>query len=100
MAIILTGLLIAAVLTIVGTGVDNSLLYWATGYAINSMAFVLLASRGSIPDLFSVLLANILIASAYAFYAYGLFRFLKKTMHPLVLWGPVFVVAILFPVFF
>jgi diguanylate cyclase (GGDEF)-like protein len=95
--IVLIGILIATILAVVGLGVDNSLIYWAGGYATQSLAFSLLAMRGIVPDLYSVLLANMLIAMSYALYAWGLLRFLKQNINPLVVAGPVLIVATVFP---
>ena len=97
-AIILTGIVIAVVLTIVGRGVDNSLLYWAAGFFINSIGFILLALRDIAPDVLSVLLANILIVSSYAFFAQGLQIFLKEQFSELLIWAPVLIIAIGFPI--
>ena len=95
--VVLMGALIATILAIVGKGIDDSLIYWATSYGINSVAFLLLAFRGQIPDLYSVILANIMIASSYALYAYGLSKYLNQTINLLLLWGPVLIVTLLFP---
>jgi diguanylate cyclase (GGDEF)-like protein len=95
--IVLTGILIAVVLAAVGQGVDHSLSYWAAGFAIHSIAFSLLAMRGIIADLYSVLLANMLIALSYALFACGLLRFLKQSIHPALIAGPVLIIAATFP---
>lgn len=98
-ALVLAGMLIAAILAIVSRGTDTSLTYWAAGYGINSLAFALLAMRGMVPDLFSVVLANSMIACSYALYVYGLLKFLQQSVNPLVIWGPVLTVVITFPFF-
>jgi diguanylate cyclase (GGDEF)-like protein len=92
--IVLIGILIAAILAIVGKGANTNLLFWAAGFGINSIAFALLAMRGLIPDLYSVWLANVMIATSFAFYAFGLMRFLNQFSNPLLVWGPVLIVAI------
>lgn len=90
-------MVIAAILTLVGWGVDSSLLYWAAGFGVNSMAYVLIALRDQIPDLLSVLLANMLIASTYAIFAYGLTKFLNRSISPLVIWAPVLIIFTAYP---
>ncbi|MDP3517677.1 MAG: GGDEF domain-containing protein [Pseudohongiella sp.] len=95
--IILIGFIISAVLTVVGRGTDTSLLFWAAGFFINSLGFVLLALRGSVPDVLSVVLANTLIVASYAFFAQGLQMFLKEQFSKLLIWAPVLVIALGFP---
>lgn len=98
--LVLIDIVIAIILLVVGRQVDSSLLYWAAGYGINSVAYVLVALRGDIPDILSVLTANSLVAATYAFYALGLLKFLNRMLSwplALVIWGPLLVVVCVFP---
>lgn len=96
-AIILIGVVITVILTVVGTGHDSSLLYWAAGYGANSYSFALIALRGEIPDLLSITLANVLLVAGYAFYALGLQRFLQQRLHWLAIWAPVILIGLSYP---
>lgn len=96
-AIITTGIVLAVILTIVGLGVDSSLLYWAGGFGINGIAYLLFALRGAIPDLLSILLANMMIVATYVLFTEGLLRFLNQRLNRLLIWLPVFAIAVIFP---
>lgn len=95
-AIVLSSLLIAIILSIVSKGLDSSLPYWAAGFGVHSIAIMLLAMRGLVPDILSVVIGNMLIAASYSFYAFGLSKFLKRDINPLLLYGPPLFIAVSF----
>lgn len=92
--LILLGFAISLMLAIVGSGVDRSLLIWASSFATHSIGFTLLILRGVISDLLSIWLANVLIASSYTIFAAGLLKFLKRELSPWILWFPVLMMAV------
>jgi len=78
LVLVLLSLSIAVLLTIVGKGMDDSLLIWAVAYLGQAVGFLLIFLRGSIPDIASIWLGNMLISSAYSLFAAGLLSFLHR----------------------
>jgi diguanylate cyclase (GGDEF)-like protein len=98
--LMLVGLSISLMLAIVGKGVDNNLLIWSTAYACQGIGFMLISLRGVIPDSLSIWLGNVLVACMFTLLAVGLLNFLHQRMNPLLVWSPIFMVALAFFVFF
>lgn len=78
LVLVLVSLSIAVLLTIVGKGTNDSLLIWAVAYLAQAAGFLLIFLRGSIPDLVSIWLGNMLISAAYSLFAVGLLNFLHR----------------------
>jgi diguanylate cyclase (GGDEF)-like protein len=78
LVLVLVSLSIAVLLLIVGKGMDDSLLIWALAYLAQAAGFLLIFLRGSIPDLVSIWLGNMLISVAYSLFAVGLLNFLHR----------------------
>lgn len=59
-------------------------IYWAIGNGFNAIGFALLIFRGQIPDFFSILIANLLLASSMAFTYFGVVKFssIKRKISP------------------
>src|SRR5437764_4517724 len=50
---------------------SNALLWWGTSYLLGAVSFALLSSRGVIPDVLSIEIANAVILLSYAFLLAG-----------------------------
>lgn len=67
--------------------------------ALHGAAYALFALRGSIPDFWSVWVANIAIVCAYSLFTFAVTQFQRRAVSLLVLLGPIAVVAVLFGLF-
>lgn len=72
----------------------RELTIWAWALALQLMAHALLALRGQVSDLLSIIVANTLASLALALYAVGIHRFSRRPMPRLVVLLPVAVTAI------
>ncbi len=68
---------------------DRQLLLWAVAFAIHGLSYVLLSFRGAIPDFYSVLVANALLASMLALFTEGMYRFEEIRPPRRLIWWPV-----------
>ncbi len=78
---------------------DRQLLLWAAAFAIHGISYVLLSFRGTIPNFFSVLVANALLASMLALFTEGIYRFEELRPPRLLIWWPIPVTVITFWIF-
>lgn len=67
--------------------------YWAAGAAIRFSGMILIACRGWIPDIFSVVLGDLLVIGGDVVILYGLCRFAGRKMFN---WAPLVVILTLF----
>ena len=88
---------LAVMIAVVGYGRDKSLLAWGAAFGINGLAFAMLTMRGTIPDLLSIVVANTLIASSYALFAAGILSFQNRRIQPWLIWAPVLIILVYFP---
>lgn len=98
--IILASVVLAMALAVVSyrrTG-THVLHIWASGLVVHAIAYVLFALRGQINDGLSIVLANTLLAFMFILFALGVARFQQRPLAPLLLWGPMVVVPLLFTV--
>jgi len=94
------GFAIAICVFVVAIGRYKQLFLWSLAFAIHGVSYILLSLRDSIPDFFSVILANMLIASMLALFTEGIYRFEEMKAPRLLIWWPVLGIAVLFPFFF
>jgi diguanylate cyclase (GGDEF)-like protein len=71
---LLLGVLLAVVSREIAPLLRPALVLWLRGNLLQPIGFVLLALRGQVDDWLSVVVANVLIAIAFADYAHGLHR--------------------------
>ncbi|KAF7599759.1 MAG: diguanylate cyclase [Candidatus Dactylopiibacterium carminicum] len=76
-------------------GVRDGLLPLSLGFACHAVGYVLLGLRGMIPDLFSVLLANMLVTGACSLLLLAVAQFLQERLASAWLWGPALAVVLL-----
>ncbi|RCK28694.1 sensor histidine kinase [Thalassospira lucentensis] len=77
----------------------NGAEYWAIGGICAAIGFVLLGFRSVIPDLASVILANILIAASHGLYWLGLQKYTRREPSFVSFAAPLVLVAVLFVYF-
>ena len=96
--IIACSVIMAGALAVVGWGQRrDGMGCWAAGLLLHSVAYVLLSLRGRIPDLLSIVVANGLIAGAFAALLAAVHQFQSR---PWPLWRmalPVAIVVLAFP---
>jgi diguanylate cyclase (GGDEF)-like protein len=63
---------------------SGALLWWGAGYLLGGVSFALLASRGTIPDVFSIEVANAAVLLGYAFLLAGARAFNGRETPPTV----------------
>lgn len=98
--LIATSAALAVVIGIAGRAQRNEgINHWAAGLVCVVVALVLWTLRGQINDGLSIVLSNMVMASALALFARGLLQFQKRTPPHLVLWLPVLCVGALHTVF-
>ncbi len=74
----------------------DGMLYWAWGFALHTLTYVLFVLRGHVSDLVSVVLANTLLAVSFALISEGVQQFLQVRWSRWLVWAPVPLVAVLF----
>lgn len=97
--IILVSVVLAIALAVVSYRRSSTqvLPIWAGALVAHAVAYVLFSLRGQISDVWSIVLANALIALVFSLFSLGIVRFQQRRLHPAWLWGPVAVVLLLFP---
>ena len=90
---------LALCLFAVGVGRDREMLTWASAFGLHSIAYVLLAFRGVIPDLLSITLANTLVAVMLSMFTEGVYRFEQVRPPRLLIWLPALITAITFTLY-
>lgn len=88
---------LAVMIAVVGYGRDQSLLLWGAAFGIGGLAFGMLSMRGTIPDFLSVVVANTLIVCTYAMFTEGILTFQNRHTKPWLVWTPVLIVLVSFP---
>jgi diguanylate cyclase (GGDEF)-like protein len=88
---------LAAMIATVGYGRDKSLLLWGVAFGISGLAFGMLSMRGTLPDFLSIVGANTLLASTYALFAEGIIKFQHRQTTPWLVWAPVLIILVCFP---
>jgi diguanylate cyclase (GGDEF)-like protein len=63
---------------------SSALLWWGAGYLLGGLSFALLAARGTIPDVFSIEVANAAVLLGYAFLLVGARAFNSRETPPTV----------------
>ena len=96
LAITTVSFVLAVAIAAVGARRKPALLIWSWALVLHSLTYVLLALRGEISDLLSIVLANMVGASAYAMITEGLLLFLERREPRLrlLIWSPVLVTGI------
>ena len=81
---------------------QRALIFWATSFGCGAVGVALIASRGDIPDIWSILIANAIVAASYGIMWMGLRSFEgRSTSVPLMLAGTlVWLVACQFEAFY
>lgn len=74
----------------------DGMMYWAWGFVLHTLTYVLFVLRGHISDLVSVVLANTLLAISFALISEGVQQFLQVRWSRWLVWAPVPLVAVLF----
>ncbi len=88
LVLVLVSTAVAALLAVVGKGRDESLLIWATAYLGQAAGFLLIFLRGTVPDIVSIWIGNMLITMAYSLFAAGLLNFLHREVPSWLYTGP------------
>lgn len=93
------GLLLAAVSRDFAPVLRPALRLWLRANLLQPIGFVLYALRGRIDDVFSVLLANMLIVLAFGDYARALHRLMQRPDPVRIAWSAVLLVSVTIAVF-
>jgi diguanylate cyclase (GGDEF)-like protein len=95
---VLTCLTLAASVGWVSRG-DNSdgLLTWTYALCIYSCGFALLALRGIIADVFSIIVGNFLISLYYSMFLLTIRNFFSHSLNKFIFWLPPISIAIIYP---
>tara|TARA_R110002167_G_scaffold110677_9_gene281528 strand:+ start:29176 stop:30396 length:1221 start_codon:yes stop_codon:yes gene_type:complete len=90
------GFVLALCVLVVAIGRNKQLYLWAIAFAMHGMSYILISLRGQIPDLLSIVLANLLISSMLAIFTEGIYRFSEMRPPRLLIWWPALVTVITF----
>lgn len=82
--------------TVSGGKRREGLSFWAAALFSHGLAYVLLALRGTINDIASIVVANALLATALALFAEGLYQFYERPPPRFLIWFPVALISGLF----
>lgn len=91
--------LVAATLTFTAGRRTSELYVWAAALAVHAAGYGLGGLRGQIPDMWSIVGGNTLLAASVSILAEGVYRFHRRPAPRLLLWLPVPVTAVVFAVF-
>ena len=94
LVIITVSFVLSAVIAAAGYRKKPELLLWAASLVLHGLAFVLYSLRGQISDVFSIVLANMLMSAIFAIVAEGFFFFLKKRPPRLLIWSPLAIASV------
>lgn len=90
------GFTLALCVLVVAIGRNKQLYLWATAFGIHGLSYILISLRGQIPDLFSIILANLLISSMLAIFTEGIYRLGERRPPRLLIWWPAALTVISF----
>lgn len=97
---IVASVLVAAGLLVVGANRRREGLgWWALGLLLHALAYVLLAGRGQLPDVISIIVANMLTSGVFACLLGGVYQFLGRSMPWARMLVPVAITGVLFTAF-
>ena len=88
---------LAGLLAYVGYRRHPEMMLWSGALVFNAATYALYAGRGHVGDWASVVLANVALATSYALFGEGAYKFRRKRPPRLLLWAPVAAVAVAFP---
>ncbi len=74
------------------------LLLWSTALALHGLGYALYSLRGQVPDVLSIVVANVAIAAAFSLFGEGLYRFQARQPVRWLMWLPVLWSAVGFSV--
>lgn len=69
---------------------------WTGALILHTLVFALFSLRDKIPDVFSILLANIVLSCTYTLLLAAIGQFQQRRFHPALLWGSPLLTAVLF----
>jgi len=72
-----------------GRGMRDGMAKWAAAMFLQTLTWTLVAVRGVIPELFSIIAANVLLASAYALMLAAIHEFQQRKAPYWQYWGPI-----------
>ena len=90
------GFALAVCVLAVAIGRNQQLYIWALAFGMHGLSYILISLRGVIPDVFSVILANLLISSMLAIFTEGIYRFEERRAPRLLIWWPALLTVIIF----
>ena len=82
------GFTLALCVLVVAIGRNKQLYLWAIAFGMHGLSYILISLRGQIPDLFSIILANLLISSMLAIFTEGIYRLAERPPPRLLIWWP------------
>lgn len=94
--IIVTSTVLAGAIAAVAYRRAGTLAIWSAGLVTHTLAYLLYMLRGTVSDVLSIVAANTLLSLTFALFTAGIVRFQRRRLSPLLIWGPVPVVALLF----
>lgn len=99
--LLLVNILVTATLSIcLGAVVNRSrrdgLAFWSAALAAHVLAYILLGLRGQISNVFSIVVANGLLAVTFALFTEGLCQFQQRRVPRWLIWSPVLVLMLAF----
>ena len=87
--IMVASLVMGAAIAVVAHRRHRDLLLWSVALVLHGLGYVLYSLRGQISDFLSIVAANVAIASAFALFGEGLFRFQSRQPIRWLLWSPI-----------
>lgn len=94
--IVVTAAVMAMALAAVANRQHLDLRPWSIGLLLQVLTYVLYALRGQVPDVVSIVVANMAIAGAMAMYSVGLLRFYQRPAPAWLVAGPVLAAGLVF----
>jgi len=96
MIICISASLAIAIALIARSGESDGTGYWAAALSANTLTYILFIGRGQISDWLSIVLANVLLASAFSLFLQGILQFQKRSLPLWLIWAPVLLEAVVF----
>ncbi|HEX5355995.1 MAG TPA: diguanylate cyclase [Aquabacterium sp.] len=96
LVIVIASAVMGAAIAFIAHRQHANMLLWAAGLMLHALGYTLYSLRGQIPDVLSIVLANVAVSAMFALFGEGFFRFVERPAPRWRLWLPVLFVGVAF----
>ncbi|MBI5924761.1 MAG: diguanylate cyclase [Aquabacterium sp.] len=96
LVIVIASAVMGAAIAFIAHRQHVNMLLWAAGLMLHAVGYALYSLRGQIPDVWSIVVANVAVSAMFALFGEGFFRFVGRPSPRWWLWTPVVFVGVAF----